>query len=238
MPRPGMHSELIERLREAANDSHNAMSKGDREFASSLVRSFDRFGKLSEKQESWVPRLLERAHSQTTGSMAPRRVEHEKVAVGEMTGLLNLLRIAKAAGVKWPKIKLKFPEDEIQLTLSADSTFINAVAWRDGQKRWYGGVNKEGTMELSDKFRCEELVPTMKALAVNPSAAGKAYGQKTGICCFCGSPLKTTDSVFYGYGPVCAENYGLEWGQAKDRIQTSTIEEGMKGLKSLVEGGL
>lgn len=238
MPRPGMHSELIEQLREAANDSKNAMSKGDREFASSLVHSFDRFGRLSEKQESWVPRLLERAHAQTIGSMNPRRVEHTKVAVGEMTGLINLLRKARAAGVKWPKIKLKFPEDEINLTLSADGTFINAVAWDGPQKRWYGGVNKEGTMELSDRFKCEELVPTMKALSENPSAAGKAYGQKTGICCFCGSGLKTTDSVFYGYGPVCAENYGLEWGYAKDRIQTATIEEGMKDLKHLVEGGL
>jgi len=238
MPRPKMHSELIEQLREAAMDSHNSLSKSDREFAFSLVRSFDRLGMLSEKQEIWVPRLLERAHAQTTGSMNPRRVEHAKVAVGEMTGLLNLLRKARASGVKWPKIKLKFPEDEINLSLSTDGTFINAVAWRDGNKRWYGGVNQEGTMELSDRFRCEELVPTMKALAENPSAAGKAYGQRTGICCFCGSALKTKDSVFYGYGPICAENYGLEWGHAAERIQTATIEEDMKNLKHLVEGGL
>jgi hypothetical protein len=50
-------------------------------------------------------------------------------------------------------------------------------------------------------------------MATNPAAAGKAYGQRVGNCSFCSLPLEDGRSVHVGYGPVCAEKWGLPWGE-------------------------
>lgn len=39
-----------------------------------------------------------------------------------------------------------------------------------------------------------------------------AYGRATDHCVFCGHGLEDERSTTVGYGPVCADNYGLPWG--------------------------
>ena len=51
------------------------------------------------------------------------------------------------------------------------------------------------------------------AFAANPAAVGAAYGKRTGQCCFCCRHLETRESVAVGYGPICAEKFGLPWGE-------------------------
>lgn len=41
-----------------------------------------------------------------------------------------------------------------------------------------------------------------------------AYAKRTGACSFCGSELTDARSVQVGYGPICAQRYGLSWGDA------------------------
>lgn len=46
----------------------------------------------------------------------------------------------------------------------------------------------------------------------DPADVARLHGQRTGRCCFCRKPLITNESVTMGYGPVCADNWGLPWG--------------------------
>lgn len=41
----------------------------------------------------------------------------------------------------------------------------------------------------------------------------KAFGDSTHHCVFCYRSLTTKESKAVGYGPVCADNYGLPWGE-------------------------
>lgn len=41
-----------------------------------------------------------------------------------------------------------------------------------------------------------------------------AFGKLVGRCCFCSHAIDTPESTAVGYGPVCASNYGLPWGEA------------------------
>lgn len=41
----------------------------------------------------------------------------------------------------------------------------------------------------------------------------KAFGDSTHHCVFCHKGLTTKESKAVGYGPVCADNYGLPWGE-------------------------
>ena len=47
--------------------------------------------------------------------------------------------------------------------------------------------------------------------ALDPVTEGKIHGQKFGHCCFCKQELTNAISIYNGYGPICAENYGLPW---------------------------
>lgn len=47
------------------------------------------------------------------------------------------------------------------------------------------------------------------AAASDPSAAAKAYGQRTGTCCVCKRELTAEESIDRFMGPICASRYAL-----------------------------
>lgn len=56
--------------------------------------------------------------------------------------------------------------------------------------------------------KIRELTPDM---VVSPEQAAQ-FGKLYGICCFCSRTLTDERSIGVGYGPRCAERYGLPWG--------------------------
>lgn len=50
------------------------------------------------------------------------------------------------------------------------------------------------------------------AIARDPSTVAQQHGVATGRCCFCGRLLSTAESRSAGYGPDCADRFGLPWG--------------------------
>jgi len=44
-------------------------------------------------------------------------------------------------------------------------------------------------------------------------------------CCFCGRDLDTAESISMGYGPICADKYGLPWGEVIAPQQTQAEAE-------------
>ncbi len=54
-----------------------------------------------------------------------------------------------------------------------------------------------------------EVTDTLTAFNQDPSQYATAHGRKFNNCCFCALELTQKDSVAVGYGPVCAEKWGL-----------------------------
>jgi hypothetical protein len=50
-------------------------------------------------------------------------------------------------------------------------------------------------------------------------------GQLTSACCFCSRLLETLESISAGYGPVCADKYGLPWGEVSDDSRFASVRE-------------
>lgn len=76
---------------------------------------------------------------------------------------------------------------------------------------WFGRIGKDGNATFAANAT-PELVDVLGKFAANPREAVIEYGRKTGECSFCGRFLSTPESVTVGYGPICADRYGLEWG--------------------------
>jgi hypothetical protein len=61
------------------------------------------------------------------------------------------------------------------------------------------------------------VIQALREFAENPLGVASAYGRAEGHCCFCGRGLTDGRSVAMGYGPVCAEHFGLAWGDQRAR---------------------
>lgn len=224
-------SEVIDKL-EAAIEAET-LSHKDIGFALSLTRQFRQGmnrGKrkpLSEKQCEWVYILLERAEgSSVTGSMTPKKAEHDVIELGDMANIFEKFNKALANDILHPKIRFMVDDKQLSMYLNKDHTRINVGAKGDfGQNQWFGSFDSAGQFQMSRRYKLPDGTDqVLREFASNPSAAGRAIGLRMKWCCFCARPLTTTDSLYYGYGPVCAEKWELEWGNARARLKNESLD--------------
>lgn len=62
------------------------------------------------------------------------------------------------------------------------------------------------------------LKATLETLHKEPLESFKFIGQRYSYCCFCGTEITSKNSLAVGYGPICAENYGLPWNGEAERL--------------------
>jgi hypothetical protein len=207
--------------REAAIALHsviNNLSERDASFAHSLLDSLDRHGDLSQNQWFWVVKLTQRANGEDRAT-APRGIQ-----VGDFAGVIALFQRAVAAKLKHPKIKLQLADGApVALAVAGSASkapgTINVTDGRPfGRNVWFGRVHPDGRWEPSQQVeagRQAEVTALLQQLAANPAEVAALYGRRTGSCCFCARELTDARSVSVGYGPICADKFGLPWGESK-----------------------
>jgi hypothetical protein len=192
----------------------------DQSFAYSLASKIDRG--LTDKQWFWVQRLLDKMMG-----LAPLQ-DNAFEEVGDFSKVLQHFATAKQS-LKYPKITLKLPQDNghqlvVVLSVAGPSSkrpgCVN-VCSNGGyySKDWFGRVTPEGVWEPSQKIEAETakfLRGFLKELAANPTACTKKYGQLSGHCMYCNSPLTDPKSKSAGYGQTCAKHWGLPWGSINE----------------------
>ena len=65
-------------------------------------------------------------------------------------------------------------------------------------------------------YSAKELLPEIDALLSNPISESALQGKEYGRCCFCNRELDNEGSIFHGYGPICAEKWGLPWSAERN----------------------
>lgn len=188
---------------------------GDAKFASDLIASFKKYKKLTPKQEPWVGKLIERA-------TAPAPAPVATVNVGGFNGVIALFNAAKGH-LKYPKITLSCLGKPVTLAVAGNMSkapgTINVMGeGKYPDREWFGRVTPDGQWSPAKSVSAEMLTALTALLtefSSNPAGVAKAHGKLTGNCCFCNKALFGEDgkSVAAGFGPVCAEHYGLktEW---------------------------
>lgn len=241
MARPGVPSTVIDQLREAATPDKKGFAKllgRDQEFAMSLVNQWDRTGSLSDKQIPWVFTLLERAEDSagTTGTMTPKKANHETVDIGAWGRVNEMFDKARERTPQHEYPYFTFLCDGVKLRMSQKKPGMvyNLTHWNEGAGKtdWYGAVSPAGILSLGRFTRAPEtLIQTLKEFSADPSAAASKHGKLMRCCCFCKTKLTSEDSRYYGYGPICAGKWGLEWGEAKTHKRQENIALAIKEME-------
>jgi hypothetical protein len=181
----------------------------DQEFARSLLRNPRR----TDKVLFWIGKMAERASGE--------KPEREKVEVGNLGPIVNMFGHYARNHVKLPRIVLATGHGLIAINpAGATSSFPGCIQVKEyeGERRWYGRIYSDGKFELSPKYSAADMshvIGALKALCDDPIGTASAHGRLTGRCCFCHIRLKDERSTQMGYGPQCAENFGLDWGRSK-----------------------
>lgn len=187
-------------------------------FCQSLLRQWERSGRLSEAQLYWFHKL---ALEPTTAKEQPKVEEPE--GLGPYVPLLALLTAGQQCNKRQPRVKIPLPGGVLAIKLMGDRSknagclaITNGVSgWRDRpNSEFYGYVGVTGHWKPT--YNTPEYIKSaMEALAPNPTAWVAAFGQRVSYCVFCATQITTTESLAVGYGPVCAERFSLPWGTKK-----------------------
>lgn len=147
----------------------------------------------------------------------------------QVEGIYKLFAQAKQH-LKWPKIHLLLPgkqlgfnnyvqpEDELVLSVaSAKSRLAGRIMVTDGRKypgnTFYGSIDTAGVFH-QNPCAGPDVLKLLSELSADPAGVAAKFGLLTGRCCFCNKQLEDERSTAVGYGPVCADHYGLLWGAA------------------------
>jgi hypothetical protein len=65
------------------------------------------------------------------------------------------------------------------------------------------------------------MADRLMAVAADPTKAAMAYGRRFGQCGICARDLVDPVSIRSGIGPICAENFGLDWKREMAREELS-----------------
>jgi len=138
----------------------------------------------------------------------------------------NLVRMAQDRGAK--RVSFKFQDangQPIKIHLGRDGSLVLSDGGPFGDNRFYGKVQPGRDLWKPTRAASEDVVEAVKTFNADPAAVAKLSGQLTGECCFCGRLLETRESVSAGYGPVCAENFGLPWGEVSSESGIAHVRE-------------
>lgn len=141
--------------------------------------------------------------------------------VGDLSGIMQMFN--RAAGhLRRPAIVLSVGGLTLRLSVAgARARFpgtINVTSQdqrdADNRRAWYGRINRAGGFEPG-RDAPEGLGAGLRRFAADPASVAAEHGRLTGRCCFCNHALGEGEdrrSVEVGYGPVCADHFGLPWG--------------------------
>jgi Family of unknown function (DUF6011) len=175
-----------------------------------------------ETQNVVLGELVARTEAGFTFRLAPRAPTVRPVAppqVGDLSGILALFERARQH-LRYPAVVLSVPAsgEAIRVSMAGDNARVpgslNVTAAEEyvlGRRRWFGRVLRNGTFEQRDGSQA--LAARLQQFAANPAAVASEHGRLTGRCCFCSLPLTDERSTAVGYGKICADHYGLPWGQ-------------------------
>lgn len=195
------------------------------DFAASLLEHVRKRGDLSPKQLSAVYQSIARE-----ADWAKQREQKATQTQIDMTDLLDRFALALKAGIKRPKVNT----GDLLFSLAPAHGRNAGCVYVKGEKDAYGDRPYLGKITPEGKFFAgpnveDDVKQRIAEVGSDVVGSAKAHGAQHNNCCFCSRDLTTDESVSNGYGPICADRYGLPW------VVTDEFKQAKAALKQANE---
>jgi hypothetical protein len=197
-------------------------------FVSSLIGQYESKGNLSDSQWAWVEKIVAEEADRKVVREKARIEREEREAKMAVTFTFNgyepveeMMTLA-ADTLKKPKWTLTTHKGG-KITLFYNRKDESVEVGHGG----FYGVMKDGVFTTNGLvMERGDVVPMLEAFKADPSGFAAYQGHLTGHCCFCARHLSDERSTTHGYGPICADRYGLVWDMENARaIQAIRAEK-------------
>lgn len=179
------------------------------DFARSLVENFNKYGRLSDRQMSFVHAIIE-------GIRNPPKEQAPETMEVSAERIVKMFELAQQK-LKRARIVLRDSTGQrVQFWVAGpNSKYAGQVMVSDGgafgASKFFGRIETNGQFVMT-KLTTDAVKQLVIDFAANPEDIASKYGKYTGECCFCCKGLNDKRSLAVGYGPVCATRFGLAWG--------------------------
>lgn len=128
--------------------------------------------------------------------------------------------------LKYPSLTIPIGDEKLKIGLGTDPNVIwvsNGIPRGYSDNKLYGkfirlASAKDQFVPYRNDIAETHIFDTLTQLCEDPIKLGILKGQEYKHCIFCNTELTSKASLFAGYGPICAENWGLPWGEVKDEL--------------------
>ena len=191
------------------------------EFERELLRDYIRWGdRLFAWRMSWLHFIATGEKDKCDGAAQEAAVTLAGSQGDGLDGerLMSLFARVKATGLKTPSVYLAIENGteqiDVELSMAPDSGRNPGCLYVKVGGDYAGKVTPNGRYEHSHRSlfgrdKLPQLIELLNRFSLDPETVAKQYGRITGRCCFCHLKLSNRVSIYNGYGPVCAEHYGL-----------------------------
>ena len=183
------------------------LKSGTSDFAASLLEQVGKRGDLSRKQLQRVYECI--ARKEDWDKQREQKATQTQINMGD---LLHRFDLAVKAGKKRPRINV----GDLLFSLApahgknAGHVYVKGAKDDWDERPYFGKITPEGKF-FAGRGVEDDVKDRIASIGADVVTAAKAHGAQHGQCCFCNAPLSTDESVSNGYGPICADNWGLPW---------------------------
>lgn len=210
-------------------EDHNQL-----EFVESLVAFYEKYDRLSEKQLWHMTRFWQEINYNKPDA-GSRAVSGSQLALHQSTQRQVSNFQVTASGHKLvemfdnailtlqrPHITFWLPDEKLQFYRTTERNRYGAgnVVISNGRQYPetvnYGIIHRDGSFQKLYEGTPESTLQLLQKILNNPVEEFKINGKEFSHCCFCARELTDHRSISAGYGPICASNFGLPWGEEND----------------------
>jgi ribosomal protein L37AE/L43A len=184
------------------------------EFYAGLLSKFQTYGTLTEGQLASVRRDMADEPARLEAFRAQRSAKGGEVSISAIEALFatatdnDIKRpVFRAGGIEISKAPLHGANAGALYVKSDEGTYLGKIV----------GARFHASREAGP-----ETLGTLQAVAADPTAEAIRYARLTGRCSCCGKGLVDPVSIRAGIGPVCAENWGLDYRRDMAREELAT----------------
>jgi hypothetical protein len=179
-------------------------------FCASLLDWLGKHGSLTPGQQGAAERSMARDAQRKTERAQQVAAVAVAAPVVSVEPIEAAFAKAKAAGIKYPKLRLgDFTFSPASATsANAGAVYVKTRNTEEAEGAYMGKVMGGKFLRVRDCTDAQQAA--VVAVCSDPEQAAIAFGKRFGRCAVCARELSDPESIERGIGPVCAENYG--WG--------------------------